>query len=129
MMLPNMKTKILTVIAFLLAIPTYGISLAIWIFLKYRYDKISATRVLINAAVSSYNNGGKEEIRYAVNDAALPLVFSMFGGKINEDRTSFISGILPHPTNGESMLVTMEQLSENRLLINAKRIIRIWNKG
>ena len=77
-----MKTKILTVIAILLAIPTYGISLLVWLFAKYKYDKFSATRVLINAAVISYNNNGVNEVRYGINNAALPIVFDYFGGKI-----------------------------------------------
>ena len=53
-----MKTKILTAVAILLAIPTYGISLVVWLFAKYKYDKFSASRVLINAGVISYNNNG-----------------------------------------------------------------------
>ena len=115
-----MKTKILTIIAFLLGIPTYGISIIIWIFIKYQYDKICATRGLINAIVSSYNNDGRDEVRYAINDAALPLVFSIFGGTISENSNGFISGILQHPTNGEFMSITMEQISENRLLIKTR---------
>ena len=59
-----MKTKILTAVAILLAIPTYGISLVVWLFAKYKYDKFCATRVLINAAAISYNNGGVNEVRY-----------------------------------------------------------------
>ena len=53
-----MKTKILTAVAILLAIPTYGISLVVWLFAKYKYDKFSAPRVLINAGVISYNYNG-----------------------------------------------------------------------
>lgn len=53
-----MKTKILTAVAILLAIPTYGISLVVWLFAKYKYDKFSAPRVLINAGVISYSNNG-----------------------------------------------------------------------
>lgn len=90
-----MKTKILTVIAILLAIPTYGISLVVWLFAKYKYDKFSATRVLINAAVISYNNGG----------ANLPIVFDYFGGKIINDMGNSVSGILQNPSNGDLMIV------------------------
>ena len=54
----------------MLAIPTYGISLVVWLFAKYKYDKFCATRVLINAAVISYNNGGVNEVRYGINNAA-----------------------------------------------------------
>ncbi len=73
-----MKTKVLTLIAILLTIPTYGISLIVWIFLKYQYDKFYATRVLINAAVMSFINNGENEVRYGANNAALSMVFSAF---------------------------------------------------
>lgn len=116
-----MKTKILTVIAILLAIPTYGISLLVWLFAKYKYDKFSATRVLINAAVISYNNNGVNEVRYGINNAALPIVFDYFGGKIISDMGDSVSGVLPNPSNGDLMVVTMSQISENRLLIKATK--------
>lgn len=113
------KTIILTLIALALAIPTYGISLIVWIYIKYKYDKTSATRVLINAAVISYENNGENEVRYAVNNAALPLLFDCFGGKILINLESSVSGILPHPRTGELMVVTLSQISGNRLLIKA----------
>lgn len=116
-----MKTKILTVIAILLAIPTYGISLIVWLFAKYKYDKFSATRVLINAAVISYNNNGANEVRYGINNAALPIVFDYFGGKIINNAGNSVSGILPSPSNGNLMVVTMSQISDNRLLIKATK--------
>ena len=114
-----MKTKILTILAILLAIPTYGISLIIWLFAKYKYDKFTATRVLINAAVISYNHGGENEIRYAVNNAALPMVFDAFRGKIVTDLGYSVSGILPHPSEDVMLIVTMTQISNNQLLIKA----------
>lgn len=116
-----MKTKVLTLIAVLLAIPTYGISLVIWIFAKYKYDKFSATRVLINAAVMSFEDGGENEVRYAINDAALPMLFDAFRGYIITDLGSVVSEIVPHPRTGEMMHVTMSQISDNRLLIKATR--------
>ncbi len=92
-----MKTKILTVIAILLAIPTYGISLLVWLFAKYKYDKFSAPRVLINAGVISYSNNGTNEVRYGINNAALPIVFDYFGGKIISNIGNSVSGVLPNP--------------------------------
>ena len=106
-------------IALLLAIPTYGISLVLWLFFKYQYDKTTATRVLINAIVMSYKNNGNNEVRYQINNAALSLVFDMYGGKILFDEQSAVSGILPHPVNKNILLVTMTQISDNRLLIKA----------
>jgi len=116
-----MKTKILTAIAILLVIPTYGISLVVWILAKYKYDKFTATRVLINAVVISYNNNGENEVRYGVNNAALPFVFNGFGGKIVNSYGGSVSGILPNPANGDLMVVTMSQISNNRLLVKATK--------
>jgi hypothetical protein len=116
-----MKTKILTAVAILLAIPTYGISLVVWLFAKYKYDKFCATRVLINAAAISYNNGGVNEVRYGINNAALPIVFDYFGGKIINDMGNSVSGVLPNPSTGDLMIVTMSQISDNRLLIKATK--------
>ena len=121
-----MKTKILTVIAILLAIPTYGISLLVWLFAKYQYDKFTATRVLINATVISYNNNGKNEVRYGVNNAALPIVFDYFGGKIITDMGDSVSGVLPNPSNGDLMVVTMSQIPNNKLLIKATKAKAIF---
>lgn len=114
-----MKTKILTILAILLAIPTYGVSLIVWLFAKYKYDKFSATRVLINAAIISYNNGGANETRYAINNAALPMLFDYFGGKVITDLGTSISGILQHPRENVMLIVTMTQISNNQLLIKA----------
>ena len=114
-----MKTIILTLIALALAIPTYGISLIVWIFIKYKYDKTTATRTLINAAVMSYERNGQNEVRYAINNAALSLLFDCFGGKVIFDNGSSVSGILPHPRTGELMVVTLSQISDNKLLIKA----------
>jgi hypothetical protein len=116
-----MKTKVLTFIAILLAIPTYGISLIVWIFAKYKYDKFCATRVLINAAVMSYKNSGENEVRYGVNNAALPMLFDAFGGWIIADMGSVVSGVVPHPRTGEMIHVTMSQISQNRLLIKGTK--------
>lgn len=114
-----MKTTILTIIAILLAIPTYGISLVVWIFIKYKYDKFTARRVLINAAVMSYERNGENQIRYGVNNAALPLLFDIYGGTIITNTGETVSGMLNHPLTGEILAVTMSQISENRLLIKA----------
>ena len=114
-----MKTIILTLIALALAIPTYGISLIIWIFIKYKYDKTTATRILINAAVISYDRNGENQVRYAINNAALPLLFDCFGGKVLFDNGSSVSGVLPHPRNGDLMVVTLTQINGNKLLIKA----------
>ncbi len=116
-----MKTKILTVIAVLLAIPTYGISIFVWIFIKYQYDKFFATKVLINAIVISYSKNGATEVRYGVNNAALPIVFDYFGGKIFTDYGNSINGALPHPSTGDFMIVTMRQAPHNRLLIKSEK--------
>lgn len=117
-----MKTIVLTIIAILLAIPTYGISLVVWLYIKYKYDKTTATRVLINAAVISFENNGRNEIRYAINNAAMPLLFDVFHGKIVSDLGNSVSGVLPHPRTGQMMVVTMSQISNNKLLIKATSV-------
>lgn len=115
-----MKTTIITIISILLAIPTYGLSIIIWVLIKYKVDKHTAGRVLINAIVMSYENGGDNEVRYHVNNAALPMVFDMFGGQvIGSDIGNSVSGVLPHPRKNVMLLATMTQISGNRLLIKA----------
>ncbi len=116
-----MKTKLLTLVALVLAFPTYGISLIIWVAIKYYYDKVCATRILINAAVISVASHGHNEIRYGINNAALPMLFDAFEGRILMDLGHMVSGILPHPTTGEMIHVTMSQISQNRLVIKATR--------
>jgi hypothetical protein len=114
-------TKILTIIAILLAIPTYGISLIIWLFVKYKYDQFCANRVLINAIIMFYNKNGADEFRYRINNAALPMVFNYFGGTILYNEPGSIYGELPNPLTGDLMLVRMIQYSDNRLLIKATK--------
>ena len=114
-----MKTTLLTIVAILLAIPTFGISLIVWIFIKYKYDKFIASRVLINAAVMSYERNGNNEVRYAVNNAALPMVFEMFRGKVITEIGNTVSGILLHPIKNIPLVVTMTQMSDNSLFIKA----------
>ena len=114
-----MITKILTVISILLAIPTFGISLVVWLVIKYQYDKTTATRTLINTVVLSYENNGSEEVRHKINNAEMPLLFDLFGGTILKDFGDATVGVLPHPITKERMLVTMKQISDNRLLIKA----------
>jgi len=87
-----MKTTIITIISILLVIPTYGLSI----------------------------NGGADEIRYYINNAALPMVFDIFGGQVvGDDIGNSISGILPHPRKNIVLLATLTQVSGNRLLIKA----------
>ncbi len=117
-----MKTTVLTILALLLAIPTFGISLIVWFFAKYKYDKFMATRVLINAAIMSYNRNGETEVRYAINNGALGMLFSLYGGKILTNYGDEISGIITHPVEQIPLLVTMKQASENRLFIQATSV-------
>ena len=120
-----MQTKILTLIAFLLAIPTFGISLAVWFFIKFKYDKTMA-RALMPAILVSYKNGGKEEVRFAINNASLSLVFDMYGGK-QVDQTGLnnaVVGVLPHPHEDIMLKVLMAQSSGNRVLIRATDLPR-----
>ena len=114
-----MKTTLLALLAIILAIPTFGISLIVWLFIKYKYDKFIASRVLINAAVMSYNHNGENEVRYGINNAALPLMFDMFGGKVITEMGNTVSGIIRHPIENIMLVVTMTQISGNRLLIKA----------
>jgi hypothetical protein len=118
-----MKTTIITIIAVLLAIPTYGISLILWIVIKYKIDKHAAERVLINAIVMSYNNGGKNEVRYHINNAALPMVFNIFGGEIISDTGKSVSGVIPHPRENIMLVTTLSQISNNQLLIKATKAV------
>ena len=80
---------------------------------------MTATRVLINAIVMSYKSDGKNQVRYHINNASLSLVFHLYGGKIFYYEHNSVSGTLPHPVNKNTLLVTMTQISNNRLLIKA----------
>lgn len=114
-----MKTVGLTILALIFAIPTYGISLVLWGFVKNYYDSFCAKRILMDAILTSYNKDGEYEIRYGVNNAALPMVFDFFGGYILTDVKSHMRGILPHPYEDTLLIVTMAQVKGNRLFINA----------
>jgi len=116
-----MGTKSLTLIAFLLAIPTFGVSLLVWFWAKFKYDKSVASRALVNAILNSYKNDGKEEVLFAVNNTSLSMVFDMLGGQIISGGmgASSVSGILPHPKDDVILNVVMTQASRNRLIVKA----------
>lgn len=121
-----MKTKILTLIAIILTIPTFGTSILIWIFIKYKYDKFVAHRVLMNAVVMSYEHEGKEEIRNGVNDAALIMFFNLFNGYLMHngkgvDRS--IRGVVNHPLKNIILVVAMIQQEGNKLKITAEESV------
>jgi len=118
-----MQTKILTLIAFLLAIPTFGISLMVWFFIKFKYDKTMA-RALMPAILRSYKNDGKEEVRFAINNASLSMVFDMYGGR-QVDQTGLnnaVVGVLPHPNEDIMLKVLMAQSSGNKVIISATEL-------
>jgi len=115
-----MKITIITIISILLAIPTYGLSIIIWIYIKYRIDKFLATKILIPAVIASFQNDGAIEIRYNITNMAVRMLFGLFNGKIiKDDIENSVSGIFPHPTKDIILLVTMTQVSGNKLLIKA----------
>lgn len=121
-----MKTKILALIAIILAIPTFGASILIWIFIKYKYDKFVAHRVLMNAVVMSYEHEGQDEIRKGVNNAALIMFFNLFNGRLfhdgkEEDRS--IRGVVKHPSKNIILVVAMIQQEGNKLKITAEESV------
>ena len=67
----------------------------------------------------SYKNNGENEVRYAVNNAALGLVFDLYHGKILYEGDGVITGLIKHPLNNNMMITTMSQISNNKLLIKA----------
>lgn len=125
-----MKTVILLIISILLAIPTYGISILVFIFAKYKYDSFIARRVLINAVVMSYERNGENQIRYGVNDGAISMMFELCGGRVVNQLTSnsltgvgsSFSGILPHPIKPVMLVATLTQVSGNAVLIKATEL-------
>lgn len=125
-----MKTVIFFIIAILLAIPTYGISIIVFIFAKYKQDSYIAKRFLIKAIITSYEKGGSNQILYSVNNEAIRLTFDILNGRILNENIgnlptgagSYFSGILQHPLKPIMLLVTMSQISNNRLVVKATEI-------
>lgn len=97
---------VLFAIAAALAIPTYGISLVVFFFLKSKYDK-TAVNAIMASAVSSMRTNAPHTL-YKVNRSAIRRVFSKFcedGVGTRDYHQGHVSayGTLRHPliNNGE----------------------------
>jgi hypothetical protein len=115
-----MKTIIITLIALALAIPTYGISLIVWVIIKYKMDSFIAKRAIINSIISSCDAGGENKSLHSINNNAVRLVFKLFNGEILTRIGKSVSGVVPHPVSGALMHATITQMSNNVLQIKAE---------
>ncbi|MDO9206752.1 MAG: hypothetical protein Q7T91_00740 [Sulfuricurvum sp.] len=127
-----MFTTITGIIAIILAIPTFGISIIVWIYMKYSADKQMAKGIYehvfydyINAAiVKQILDGHYYELRH-INNAVLTLLFDMYGGKILTNNGNMVSGILPYPPKNVVVFITLEQQVNNVLGIEVHSFDRI----
>ena len=115
-----MKTFIFTILALALAVPTYGISLIVWLIIKYKTDSFMARRAIINSIISSCASGGKNKKLHNINNAAVKMVFRLFGGTILTQIGKSVSGVILHPFTGAEMHTTLTQVSNNVLLIKGE---------
>jgi len=69
---------VLLLIALALAIPTFGLSIVVFLVLKGWYDNKSATQILLMASHSAENGGAPYNL-YHVNNGAIKLVYKYFG--------------------------------------------------
>jgi len=75
-----MYTFIFGLIAFILAIPTWGMSLVIFFWLKKKYDDMAVVAILNKAKLSAMR-GSFEEL-YKINNAAIDKVYTLFGTQV-----------------------------------------------
>jgi hypothetical protein len=116
-----MKTIILTIVAMGLAIPTFGMSLVIWLYLKHIYDNKAVNLILIQAKRSS-NNGRQAEHLFGVNNASIRRVYSYFRdhSKPVKESPNEYWGIIIHPEIGPIEL-ELKNGSHNTLVIKASK--------
>ncbi len=72
-----MITIIFGIIAFALAIPTWGMSLVIFFWIKKKYDNMAVMQILNKAKISA--NGGGFMTLHKINNAAIDKVYTLFG--------------------------------------------------
>lgn len=72
-----MWTILFGIIAFALAIPTWGMSLVVFFWLKKKYDNMSAMLIL-DKAKESAEGGGFIQL-HKINNAAINKVYTLFG--------------------------------------------------
>ncbi len=103
--------KILGFIAILLAIPTFGISLVVWIIIKYAYDNMIIDKIM-EKVLYAYSplvfDDRSANMFIDINSAAVPFFFDKFNGKILEYKEdSHILGLVSHPEKAIELLVFM----------------------
>lgn len=127
-----MITIITGILAIILAIPTFGISIVLWIYLKYASDKLAAKSIyelifyefiknsqdviVMGNYIEILPDPRSSELRH-INNAALTLIFDMYGGNILLNEGSKVSGILPYPPKNIIAFITLTQKDDNALEI------------
>jgi hypothetical protein len=75
-----MFTIIFGIIALALAIPTWGISLVVFFWIKKKFDNIAVLQILEMAKQSAEGGGFKN--LYKINNAAINKIYTLFGVNI-----------------------------------------------
>lgn len=113
---------IMWIVALVMAIPTYGVSLVVSYLMMYWFDKFVARRILINAIVTSYRMGGDDQILDKISMLSYPMVFTIYGGKVVTDLGSVVSGFIPHPVTGEVIVATITKMADGRTLVKGTSV-------
>ncbi len=83
-----------------------------WIYAQSSTAKFMAERILINAIVMSYENGGKAELRHNIVPQALPMVFDILDGQYTKYSDGVgVFGTLRHPREDILLDVNMTEHS------------------
>ncbi len=116
-------TYILTAIAILLAIPTFGVSLVGWIAIKYFYDLNNAKRIM-QELISCCDSVSECDSFCKINNASIGLLYDIYGdGKLSRDFSNIKIGTaysmtLIDPETEIKIYTTLTQLSNNTLSIS-----------
>ena len=112
----------------LLAIPTYGISIIVFLVLKNWADNVAA-KAILNSAITSLTTG-EAVLLYHVNKAAIRKVFNAIGLEpcveevVDQDASTSFSGPVNHPGYARTMLLcviyTVRSGSKNTIIVKAE---------
>ena len=121
-----MYLLIFLLIAIILAIPTFGVSLIVFFLVKNWFDK-TAARAILNACLTSYHEGRVIDL-YHVNRGAITKLFGWFSegeySCVNSRKSKgcSYSGFLDHPRLGQIYLTvfyTVRSGTKNRIFVLA----------
>ncbi len=103
-----MITYILGIIAFVFAIPTWGMTLVVFFWLKKKYDNMTVLHIMEEAKMSVKD--AKFKTLHKVNNAAIDKVYTLFGSQVygytlNQYHLSNKAGILRRDFHFENGII------------------------